>query len=81
MRSGGVSRRLPEFATASPYAADETELLDAAWELVGRGAGALVLDCMGYADRHREALRAGCVRVPVLTSSGITGAMTGPLLA
>ncbi|MGD6747781.1 AroM family protein [Streptomyces sp. BH106] len=72
---------VPEFATASPYAADEAELLDTARELVDRGVGALVLDCMGYADRHREALRAGGVRVPVLTSSGITGAMTGPLLA
>ncbi|WP_425825621.1 AroM family protein [Streptomyces fractus] len=70
----------PEFATASPYAADESELLAAAHELVTGGAGALVLDCMGYAERHREALRAGGVRVPVLTSSGVTGAMTGPLL-
>ncbi|MGW2341651.1 AroM family protein [Streptomyces sp. NPDC001661] len=71
----------PEFATASPYAADETELLCSARELVRQGAGAIVLDCMGYGDRHRGALRAGGVRVPVLTSSGITGAMTGPLLA
>ncbi|MFF3490319.1 AroM family protein [Streptomyces sp. NPDC002795] len=71
----------PEFATASPYAADETELLGAARELVGQGVEALVLDCMGYAEWHREALRAGGVRVPVLTSSGVTGAMTGPLLA
>lgn len=71
----------PEFATASPYAADETELLCSARGLVRQGAGVLVLDCMGYSDRHRQALRAGGVRVPVLTSSGITGAMTGPLLA
>ncbi|MFZ3565981.1 AroM family protein [Streptomyces sp. BH097] len=72
---------VPEFGTASPYASDETELLYAARELLDRGAAALVLDCMGYADRHREALRAGGVRVPVLTSMGIAGAMTGPLLA
>lgn len=71
----------PEFATASPYAEDDAGLLEAARKLVGRGARALVLDCMGYADRHRRVLREGGVAVPVLTSSGITGALTGPLLA
>ncbi|MER5945790.1 AroM family protein [Streptomyces sp. NPDC001904] len=70
----------PEFATASPYADDDAELLTAAKKLVEHGARALVLDCMGYADRHRKALREGGVAVPVLTSSGITGALTGPLL-
>ncbi|MFD8572735.1 AroM family protein [Streptomyces sp. NPDC059639] len=71
----------PLFATASPYAEDEAGLRAAGRDLVGRGARALVLDCMGYTDRHRRALRTDGVAVPVLTSSGITAALTGPLLA
>ncbi|MGF0118342.1 AroM family protein [Promicromonospora sp. Marseille-Q5078] len=70
----------PLFATGSPYADDTTGLVAAAHDLVGAGAQAVVLDCMGYADRHRDAVRAGGVAVPVLTSGAITGAWTGLLL-
>ncbi|WP_432105294.1 AroM family protein [Streptomyces sp. bgisy091] len=69
----------PEFATASPYG-DESRLVEAARALVDGGAGAVVLDCMGYADRHRLALRRAGVTVPVLTSGAMVGAWTGPLL-
>lgn len=67
------------FAAASPYG-DEGPLLAAARALVGGGAQALVLDCMGYTDRHRAALRRDGVTVPVLTSGAMVGAWTGPLL-
>ncbi|WP_338699868.1 AroM family protein [Streptomyces sp. Q6] len=70
----------PAFATASPYAEDDAGLLAAARALVDDGAQALVLDCMGYAERHRAALRRGGVTVPVLTSGAMVGAWTGPLL-
>ncbi|MEU2250650.1 AroM family protein [Streptomyces sp. NPDC019224] len=70
----------PSFTTASPYADDTTALCAAARARLEEGADALVLDCMGYGTRHREALRAAGITVPVLTPGAVVGAMLGPLL-
>lgn len=70
----------PLFEAASPYAQDWRALVDAARTLENRGAQALVLDCMGYADRHKQALReAGCA-LPVLVSGGVLGGALGAFL-
>ncbi|MFE3515100.1 AroM family protein [Streptomyces sp. NPDC059166] len=69
----------PEFATASPYG-DESRLAEAARALVDGGARAVVLDCMGYGERHHAALRRAGLTVPVLTSGAMVAAWTGPLL-
>ncbi|MGC4945717.1 AroM family protein [Streptomyces sp. DT224] len=71
----------PAFTTASPYADDDSALRAAARAQLEAGADALVLDCMGYGTRHREALRAAGITVPVLTPGAVVGAMLGPLLA
>jgi protein AroM len=71
----------PVFGVASPYADDATGVVTAARDLVSAGAEAIVLDCMGYSDRHRDAARAGGITAPVLTSGAVTGAWTGLLLS
>ncbi|MFF3171921.1 AroM family protein [Streptomyces sp. NPDC057900] len=71
----------PDFTTASPYAEDDRALCAAARAHVDAGANALVLDCMGYGSRHRQALRAAGVTVPVLTPGSVVGAALGPLLS
>lgn len=70
----------PAFTTASPYAPDYTDLYTAARIHLDAGADALMLDCMGYGNRHREALRSRGVTVPVLTPGAVVGAALGPLL-
>ncbi|MDX3056052.1 AroM family protein [Streptomyces sp. NE06-03E] len=70
----------PVFTTASPYAADDLDLCAAARTHVEAGADALMLDCMGYGARHRQALRTAGVTVPVLTPGAVVGAALGPLL-
>ncbi|MFE6761404.1 AroM family protein [Streptomyces sp. NPDC057689] len=71
----------PSFGTASPYADDTAALCAAARARLDEGADALVLDCMGYGARHREALRSAGITAPVLTPGAVVGAMLGPLLA
>ncbi|HOA03638.1 MAG TPA: AroM family protein, partial [Dermatophilaceae bacterium] len=63
----------PIFAFASPYSDDVEALVAAAYDLVDAGARALVLDCMGFSRRHREALRARGVEVPVLVANEVVG--------
>ncbi|MFF1592926.1 AroM family protein [Streptomyces sp. NPDC058286] len=70
----------PAFATASPYACDHTALRAAARTHLAAGAQALMLDCMGYGTRHRQALRDAGIAVPVLTPGAVVGAALGPLL-
>jgi protein AroM len=71
--------RQPRFGVGSPYG-DEALLVDAARDLIDAGVQALVLDCMGYAPRHRAALRDAGIRVPVLVSGGVVGAVLGAAL-
>ncbi|RQS19429.1 AroM family protein [Burkholderia sp. Bp8998] len=56
------------YEAASPYAGDTRALSVAARALRSRGAQMLVLDCMGYGQRHRECAMqaAGC---PVILSN------------
>lgn len=70
----------PLFGTASPYADDHSALCAAARAHLEAGATALMLDCMGYGDRHHRALRAAGVTGPVLTPGAVVGAALGPLL-
>ncbi|MFD6426354.1 AroM family protein [Streptomyces sp. NPDC060198] len=70
----------PLFGTASPYADDCSALCAAAHAHLEAGATALMLDCMGYGDRHHRALRAAGVTGPVLTPGAVVGAALGPLL-
>src|SRR5436190_12861935 len=47
----------PIFGSASPYSGDtEAEVRRAGTELKARGADAILLDCIGFTERHRAAL-------------------------
>jgi protein AroM len=67
----GVATRLhrsPIFATASPYAATPDAAIDAE-ELQARGADAILLDCIGFTQRHREALL--LLATPIILSNAV----------
>jgi len=60
----------PIFAAASPYGAGtEAELRRAGAELKARGAAAIVLDCIGFTERHRAALQP--LDLPVILSNAV----------
>jgi protein AroM len=46
----------PIFAAASPYAATPDAVVDAGKELQARRVDAILLDCIGFTERHREPL-------------------------
>ncbi|MBV9860685.1 MAG: AroM family protein [Alphaproteobacteria bacterium] len=70
--------RAPIFAAASPYAASPEEVLGAGRELQRRGAAALLLDCIGFTERHRSALAA--TGLPVILSNAVVAKAVGELL-
>ncbi|CAO97603.1 AroM family protein [Erwinia tasmaniensis] len=55
----------PCYAVASPYQAGDGSLLDAALSLQEQGAEVVVLDCIGYQQRHRDRLQK-ILGIPVL---------------
>lgn len=55
---------------ASPYGPMQ-DVVDRVGDLVAQGAQAVVLDCMGYTDAHRQALLAAGVTVPVFVSGAV----------
>ncbi|HEV2335372.1 MAG TPA: AroM family protein [Stellaceae bacterium] len=70
--------RAPLFATASPYTAPPEAVADAGAALKSRGAEAILLDCIGFTERHRAALaRLG---LPVILSNAIVAKAVGELL-
>jgi protein AroM len=71
--------RPPLFAVASPYAERTAALAAAGAELLARGAAALLLDCIGFTERHRAAL-AG-LGLPVILSNAVAAKAVGELFA
>ena len=72
-------KRPPIFAAASPYGADAGAAVGAARDLIARGAEAILLDCIGFTERHRAVLAP--LGVPVLLSNAIVAKALGELLA
>lgn len=70
----------PAFAAASPYSDDVRPLEQAAVALRREGAGAIVLDCIGFTERHRAAA-SGVSQIPVLLSNAIVARVAGELVA
>jgi protein AroM len=63
----------PLFASASPYSADtEAELLHAGLRLKAAGAAAILLDCIGFTERHRAALQS--LEIPLILSTTLAAA-------
>lgn len=69
----------PCFAVASPYLADEVRLEQAANALQQQGAEVVVLDCIGYHQRHRDFLQAR-LDIPVLLSNVLVAKLAAELI-
>jgi protein AroM len=70
--------RPPIFAVASPYTASPDAVGEAGVALKSRGAEAILLDCIGFTERHRAAL-AG-LELPVILSNAVAAKAVGELL-
>ena len=70
--------RPPIFAAASPYGATPDAVVDAGMELQARGADAILLDCIGFTERHREALLP--LGLPVILSNAVAAKAVSELL-
>ena len=75
----GALARKPIFAAASPYTDTPETLADAAKELRGRGAEAVLLDCIGFTERHRSAIAP--LGLPVILSNAAAAKALSELLA
>ena len=69
--------RPPIFAAASPYTSPPEAVGDAGATLKSRGAEAILLDCIGFTERHRTAL-AGLAK-PVILSNAVVAKAVGEL--
>jgi protein AroM len=71
--------RPPLFAAASPYGDDgDDAALDAGRGLQERGAEAILLDCIGFTERHRTMLAP--LGLPVILSNAVVAKAVGELL-
>ncbi|MBV8778686.1 MAG: AroM family protein [Alphaproteobacteria bacterium] len=73
-----VLPRPPLLAWASPYDDDGDALLEAGRTLQARGAEALLLDCIGFTERHRAVL--ALLGLPVIVSNALAAKAVGELL-
>ncbi|HTV87544.1 MAG TPA: AroM family protein [Stellaceae bacterium] len=71
--------RPPVVAVASPYTDPPATLLGAGSALKERGAAAIVLDCIGFTERHRAALQP--LDLPVILSNAAIARAVAELLA
>ena len=70
--------RAPLFAAASPYDTGTEAVLAAGRALQRKGAEAILLDCIGFTERHRAALSP--LGLPVMLSNAIVAKAVGELL-
>lgn len=61
--------RPPIYAAASPYGSDGPSVAEAAESLAEHGAQILLMDCMGFVERHRE--EAAAAGLPVILSNAL----------
>jgi len=69
--------RRPVFAAASPYAAADEPVLNTGRELRDKGAEAILLDCIGFTERHRAILAP--LGLPVILSNAVVAKAVGEL--
>lgn len=68
-------------AVANPYGGAETDFAAATRSLIGRGATAIVLDCMGYSEQHRNLVREAAPGVPVIVARSLVARLVAEVLA
>ncbi|MFP9229758.1 hypothetical protein A0E43_13440 [Pectobacterium cacticida] len=69
----------PVYAAVSPYNGSESELVAAAQALKAQQAEVIIMDCMGYTERHRDVVRRS-VGLPVLLSNALIARLVAGLL-
>jgi len=69
--------RRPILSWASPYADADEPLLSAGRELQDKGAEAILLDCIGFTERHRTILAP--LGLPVILSNAVVAKAVGEL--
>lgn len=71
--------RTPHYALANPREDSDAHFVAAGRELIARGADVLMLDCMGYSQKHRDLLQK-TLDVPVLLSNMLVARLASELL-
>lgn len=74
-----VLQRPPIFSLSDPIHGSEQELIDAGNELLDKGADVIMLDCLGFNQRHRDLLQKN-LDVPVLLSNVLIMRLAAELL-
>lgn len=69
----------PVYAAASPYAQGLDAVAEAARALRAQGAEIVVLDCMGFTERHRECVREAS-GLPVILSNALMARLAADLV-
>ncbi|WP_196208424.1 AroM family protein [Citrobacter sp. Res13-Sevr-PEB04-36] len=70
----------PVYALANPIDGSEQQLIDAGKQLLEQGADVIMLDCLGFNQRHRDVLQQS-LDVPVLLSNVLIARLASELLA
>ncbi|TNV17224.1 AroM family protein [Buttiauxella sp. B2] len=70
----------PLYELANPVHGTEQDLIDAGKKLVEDGADVLVLDCLGFHQKHRDLLQKS-LDIPVLLSNVLIARLASELLA
>lgn len=68
------------YAVANPIEGTEQQLIEAGKELLEQGADVIMLDCLGFNQRHRDLLQKS-LDVPVLLSNVLIARLASELLA
>ncbi|ALB61873.1 AroM protein [Cronobacter condimenti 1330] len=74
-----VLESAPHYALANPFFGTAEELVGAGRELLSRGADVLLLDCLGFHQKHRDLLQKA-LDVPVLLSNVLVARLASELL-
>ncbi|SEB25845.1 AroM family protein [Paenibacillus sp. 276b] len=69
----------PAFAAASPYTSGEDEFRQATESLKGR-VELILLDCMGYDERHRQWVANASAGIPVILSNALMGQLVAEMV-
>ena len=69
--------RIPLFAAVSPYSDRPEAVLATGERLQAEGAKAILLDCIGFTERHRDTLAA--LAMPVILSTALVAKAVGEL--
>ncbi|ELQ6223970.1 AroM family protein [Cronobacter turicensis] len=78
-RKWQVLENPPLYSLANPFYGTEDELVGAGRDLLTRGADVLLLDCLGFHQKHRDLLQKA-LDVPVLLSNVLVARLASELL-